>query len=107
MIKFRKIFTVILILGFILSTLSKNPESGDIGTSHAQSPLQAELLLSLLQDPADGAAGIVPQIPRVIDPATGIVIPTQLGSFQAQLTYDGSCINIQGVRVIIQMETRF
>ena len=98
MIKLRRIVAVILMMGFMFSALSINPQSGDVGISHAQSPLQAELLLSLHQDPLDGAAGIVLQVPRVIDPTTGDETATLLGSFQAVLTYDGSCVNILDVR---------
>ena len=94
----RPLFAVFIGLLLLLAIQTGPSIAPGLGTSHAQSPLQAELLLSPHQDPADGAAGIVPQIPRVVDPATGGVTDTRLGSFQARLTYDGTCINILDIR---------
>lgn len=66
----------------------------------ARSTHQAELVLSLHQNTVDGATGIVPQIPRVIDLATGNETATLLGGFQAQFDYDSACVNVLDVRAL-------
>jgi hypothetical protein len=58
----------------------------------------AAAAVSLHQDSADGATGIRVGMDRVFDHITGQSIPALLGAFQAQLSYDSSCINILGVR---------
>ena len=93
----RNLVAAVAILLIVLITIGLILGPDRVGISHAQGPLQAKLLLSLHQDPADGAAGIIAQVTRVIDGA-GNETATLLGSFQAQLTYDGTCINILDVR---------
>ena len=94
----RPFFAAFIGLLLLLAIQTDSSVAPRPGISHAQSPLQAELLLFLHHDLADGAAGIVPQVFRIVDPATGEETDTRLGSFQAELTYDGNCINIRDVR---------
>ncbi len=58
----------------------------------------AESSLSLHQDPADRATGLKVDVTRVTIPSTGSGVSVLLGSFQAQLTYDSSCVNILDIR---------
>jgi hypothetical protein len=90
--------TAVALLLIVLITIGILLTSDLVGISHAQSPLQAEIILSPHPDPADGATGIIPEVPRVIDLNSGDETTTLLGSFQAQLTYDGNCLNILDVR---------
>ncbi|MDA0734577.1 MAG: hypothetical protein O2860_08350 [Chloroflexi bacterium] len=58
----------------------------------------AEPSLGPFQDPVDGATGVKLSITRVFESRTGEDIDAQLASFQAQMSYDGSCLNILEVR---------
>lgn len=60
--------------------------------------LQAEPSLGLHQDPVDAAAGIKLAVNRIFDASTGQDVTNSLESFHAQLTYDGSCVNILEIR---------
>lgn len=60
--------------------------------------LQAEAVLGLHHDPVDGAAGVKLGISRVFDASTDDDVAVLLKSFHAQLSYDGSCINVLAVR---------
>jgi hypothetical protein len=52
----------------------------------------------LHQDPADGATGFKVNIAQITEPATGSATEVLLGSFQARLTYDGTCVSVLDVR---------
>ena len=58
----------------------------------------AEPILVPYQDPVDGAAGVRLVIARVYDSSNGEDVVAPLASFQSHLSYDGSCVNILGIR---------
>ena len=62
--------------------------------------LVAELSLGPFQDPVDGATGVKISISRVYEASTNDDVATLLSSFQAKISYDGSCVNILEVRSI-------
>jgi len=59
---------------------------------------QAEPSFELHQDSLDGATGLKVDITQVTSSVTGNRVAVPLGAFQAQLTYDGSCLNILDIR---------
>lgn len=70
-----------------------------VSSSDVEPPsADADPSLILHEDPANGANGFKVGISRVFDPSTDSDVAVSLGSFQAQLTYDGNCVNILGVR---------
>lgn len=58
----------------------------------------AESTLTLQQNSEDGATGLVGKITKVVDPATGNDASLLLDHFQAQTTYDSSCVILQSIR---------
>jgi YVTN family beta-propeller protein len=69
-----------------------------VGQDQPHAQTQAESSLTLFQDPTDGAAAVKPGVSRVFDPATGQDLDLLLQDYQAQINYDGSCINLLDVR---------
>ena len=65
-------------------------------TPLANAVAQASFLLH--QDVTDGATGFKVNITQITEPATGSAANVLLGSFQARLTYDGTCISVLAVR---------
>lgn len=54
--------------------------------------------LTVHQDPADGSTGFKAGVTRVADPISGNAVALPLGAFQANITYNGACVNILGFR---------
>jgi pimeloyl-ACP methyl ester carboxylesterase len=61
-------------------------------------PWAADPSFKLHADSADGAIGLKLGIDQIFDPVTDPDLAAALESFQAQLTYDGSCLEILAVR---------
>jgi hypothetical protein len=60
--------------------------------------IRAETSLDSSQDPIDGATELKVGIARVFDSNTNTELAMPLGTYQAQLAYDGTCINILDIR---------
>lgn len=56
--------------------------------------------LDLHQDLSDGATGVKIDLTRVFDPVSDMDVLVDLGGFQSELSYQGTCINVLDVRAM-------